>query len=96
LRKKLTVIGIIGNTQGVNIAASPAAKAIQKIFHNESCGNSPFDVVSLVMIGAAILESVVFFDSATLESSIGDSVAISCCSSLSFFFERWMPALQVC
>ena len=34
LVKKLTVIGIIGNTQGVNKAAKPPKKAKKKIAHN--------------------------------------------------------------
>ena len=34
LVKKLTVIGIIGNTQGVNKAANPPKKAKKKIAHN--------------------------------------------------------------
>ncbi len=34
--KKETVIGIIGNTQGITTAARPAAKAPQKNSHNDS------------------------------------------------------------
>ena len=41
LVKKLTVIGIIGKTQGVNNAAKPDKKAIKKIAHN------PCSVVAL-------------------------------------------------
>ncbi|MEB3029885.1 hypothetical protein VJI72_08850, partial [Parvimonas micra] len=35
-RKKLTVTGISGNTQGVIIASKPVTRQIRKIFHNES------------------------------------------------------------
>ena len=38
LVKKLTVIGIIGNTQGVSSAANPERKAIKKIDQNPLCG----------------------------------------------------------
>ena len=34
--KNDTVIGIIGNTQGIITAAKPAIKAIQKNAHNDS------------------------------------------------------------
>ena len=35
--KKLTVIGIIGKTQGVSKAANPDKKAMKNIDHNPRC-----------------------------------------------------------
>ncbi len=38
--KKLTVIGIIGNTHGVSMPANPATKAIRKNTHSDAFSDS--------------------------------------------------------
>ena len=43
--KKLTVIGIIGNTQGVNNAANPEKKAMKNMAHKP-----PLDSLFLVFV----------------------------------------------
>ena len=47
LVKKLTVIGIIGKTQGVNKAAKPDKKAIKKIDQKLLCEDAPEERYSL-------------------------------------------------
>jgi hypothetical protein len=70
LVKKLTVIGIIGNTQGVNKAANPEKKAIIKI------DNKPFSGSD---VGAVTDLSTVFVSSFTtsVEATTGAVLAES-------------------
>src|SRR6478735_2836605 len=70
LVKKLTVIGIIGKTQGVSKAAKPEKKAIKKIDHNP-ISSVGFDC------------STTFFSA---NAAIFSTLSISfCASSITFF-----------
>ena len=63
LVKKLTVIGIIGKTQGVNKAAKPPRKAKKKMDHN------PFFSSFLGIIELFFVSNEVVYDSTGLPSA---------------------------
>ena len=50
LVKKLTVIGIIGNTQGVSKAAKPDKKAIKKIVYKLESESADFRCFSTIVL----------------------------------------------
>ncbi|MNG18276.1 hypothetical protein D3C84_1023270 [compost metagenome] len=60
--KKLTVIGIIGNTQGVNNAANPDKKARKKIDHKliEEVESGTLDFVSFFAI-SVLADTILVF-----------------------------------
>ena len=83
-RKNVTVIGIIGNTHGVNIAASPARNAMANTHHKDS--------LSVVVVGTltadAAVEVVSFFGSlgTTVDTAAVVSVGVVVAVSISCVF----------
>ena len=82
--KKLTVIGIIGNTQGVNSAASPLAKDRKKITQIELLLSSSFVLsflLSLFLTSLASAVSTAFVSAlsitAVFVSKAGSGIALS-------------------
>ena len=68
--KKLTVIGIIGNTQGVSSAANPLKNEIIKISHIDFLGSGTF------LIGL-VVSPLTFFPVSELEVSACFSARLS-------------------
>ena len=68
-RKKLTVIGIIGHTQGVSKARSPPKKHAQNMYHNERSAMSSTSALSpsIAVTGA---HSWSWVGDATAESTV--------------------------
>jgi hypothetical protein len=71
-RKNVTVIGIIGNTQGVNIAANPAKNAIANTHHIDS----PLPSVVVAVSADGVGESPPFCVGATVTACFAVSVLV--------------------
>ena len=81
LVKKLTVIGIIGKTQGVSNAANPDKKAMKKIDHNplfvagsESRGTIFSGVLTCSSVIAICETTVSTFTESTMVTSVATAV----------------------
>src|SRR5574344_1390723 len=78
--KKLTVMGIMGKTQGVNIVAIPLPKAMRNITSNECFFPSPLSAVFAVMVSvvcAVILAVSVGADFAVSMAAVSAAVTAS-------------------
>ncbi|MNE53171.1 hypothetical protein D3C80_1478820 [compost metagenome] len=75
--KKLTVIGIIGKTQGVSNAANPEKKAIKKIDNNPFLGSST-GLTTVSFFGASFLISLKDCTSPPLTFFISNSKYLFC------------------
>ena len=57
-KKKLTVTGIKGNTQGVMMANNPVPKQIRKILHSDLLAGASLAVVVLLAAGGSFTEKL--------------------------------------
>ena len=69
-KKKLTVTGIKGNTQGVITANKPVAKQIRKMFHKELPELDSF-VISVIEVAILLVMAIENFS-----SPLGKSVSV--------------------
>ena len=100
LVKKLTVIGIIGNTQGVSKAANPDKKAIKNIDQRPFCFSglegdvSVFEIVGAFAVVSSGVEVATTFFVVSIAMGSASTFAAAGSVKLNFFSKLIQDSLQ--